>query len=126
MKPDSIDHIAIIVSDLKRTVDFYSKFLGVPVRQDEEKAVFTVGSTTLYFKLPSRSFGKIDKDSGGVNHIAFSIATINDLEKIHTQLNEASVKNSGITTSKMGKKFIWLDDPDEYRLEFYVSANLIS
>ena len=35
MKPKFIDHILIIVKDVKKTEEFYSKILGKPIHKDE-------------------------------------------------------------------------------------------
>ena len=62
-----------------------------------------------------------DKDSIGLNHLAFAIPTLADLETIHAQLEAASIKNSGIKIDPHGQKdYIWLDDPDGQRIEFYL------
>jgi len=116
-----IDHIVIIVNDVKRTADFYSKFLGKPIQMDKEQVAFQVGDTKLFFGLPYGVYGRYDKDNCGLNHLAFGVTRLEELKYFEGVLNKAQIKNSGIKIDKYGKKeFIWFDDPDGVRLEFYL------
>lgn len=121
MKPQFIDHFVIIVKDVKRTADFYSSFLGKPIQMGEEQVVFQVGETKLFFGLPYGEYARYDKDNYGLNHLAFGARTLEELRNFESVLNKAGIKNSGIQIDKYGKKeFIWFDDPDGIRLEFYL------
>ena len=62
----------------------------------------------------------MDKDRGGFNHLAFGVRTIEELKEFEKILNEVGVKNSSVQIDKYGnKEFIWFNDPNGYRLEFY-------
>lgn len=120
-KPNFIDHIVLIAKDIKKTVDFYSSFLGKPVYQDEENATYKIGDTDIYFASSDGEFRKLDKDKGGINHLAFGVRNIEELRLFEERLKEANIKNSGIQIDKYGgKEFVWFDDPNGYRLEFYL------
>jgi len=120
MKPKFVDHIVIIVKDVKRTADFYSSFLGEPIQMDKEQVAFQIGKTKLFFGLPYGEYEKYDKDKYGLNHLAFGVGSLNELKKFKGILDKNGIKNSGIKTDKYGKKeFIWFDDCDGIRLEFY-------
>jgi catechol-2,3-dioxygenase len=120
MKPFFIDHIAIIVSNIKVTEAFYSKFLGEPIQSDDEQIAYQIGQTKIFFGLPYSSFRKHDKDTSSLNHLAFGVHTLEELRQFEATLNKTGIKHSGISIDKYGQKeFIWFDDPDGYRLEFY-------
>ena len=120
MQPSFIDHVVIIAKDLGRTERFYSVFLGEPVHQDAESVAYKIGETKLFFVLPYGSFEKTDKDSGSLNHLAFGVRTLEELRQFEKALEDAGIKHSGVQLDKYGNKdFIWFDDPDSYRLEFY-------
>jgi catechol-2,3-dioxygenase len=120
MLPSFIDHMVLIVKDLKETENFYSNFLGNPDHSDEEALSYKVGETKIFFVLPYGEFQKIDKDRDGLNHLAFGIRTMDELRGLEKILNECNIQNSGVKIDKYGKKeFIWFDDPNGYRLEFY-------
>lgn len=53
--------------------------------------------------------------------IQSNVRTLEDLRGIQEQLSRAGIRNSGIQKDRYGQKeFIWLDDPDNMRIEFYV------
>ena len=120
MKISFIDHIFIIVKNITATEKFYSSFLGKPVHLDERMAIYETGDTKVFFVLPKESYERLDKDKGGLNHIAFGVHTPEELKSFETMLNDAGVKHSGIKIDKHGgKDYIWFDDPDGGRVEIY-------
>ncbi|PIR41166.1 MAG: hypothetical protein COV31_02020 [Candidatus Yanofskybacteria bacterium CG10_big_fil_rev_8_21_14_0_10_46_23] len=97
--------------------------MGKPDHIDEESVVYRVGETQIFFGLLSGEFQKVDKDKASLNHLAFGVRTLEELKELENILNEAGIKNSGVKIDKYGnKEFIWFDDPDGYRLEFYLRA----
>lgn len=123
MKPELIDHIVLLVKELGRTKAFYSAFLGDLVHEDKESISFQVGHTKVFFALPYRDDKEFvfDKDRIGLNHIAFGVGAIEELKAFEKQLGENGIKHSGIQIDKYGgEEFLWFDDPDGIRLEFYL------
>lgn len=96
MKPKFIDHIVIIVRDVKSTADFYSWFLGKPIQIDKEQVAFQVGETKLFFGLPYGEYEKYDKDKCGLNHLAFGVRSLDELKKFVDILDKAEIKHSSI------------------------------
>lgn len=123
MKIKFIDHIVLIVKKLDRSERFYSVFLGKPLHRDKYSISYQIGNTKLFLGLP---YGKLkrkafDKEELGLNHMAFGIHKLSELKSLGNILKKAQIKNSGIQIDKYGKKpFIWFDDPDGMRLEFYL------
>ena len=120
MQPKFIDHIVIIVKDLAISKDFYSKFLGEPEENYNDSISYKIGDTKIFFGLPYGEWQKTDKDLSGLNHLAFGVRTMEELNIFGKIINDSNIKNSGIIKEKDSKKdFIWFDDPDGNRLEFY-------
>jgi catechol 2,3-dioxygenase-like lactoylglutathione lyase family enzyme len=94
MKPFFIDHIVIIVSDIKATEAFYTNFLGKPIQIDDEQIAYQIGDTNIFFGLPYGIFKKHDKDSSGLNHLALGVRTLDELKHFESVLNEAGIKHS--------------------------------
>lgn len=117
-----VDHIVLFVSDLGRSTRFYTKFLGTPLHKDRESVSYQVGKTKIFLALPyRRPKRKFDKEDLGLNHLAFGVTTMAELRAMQARLARSKIKNSAIQTDKYGKKpFIWFDDPDGIRLEFYL------
>ncbi|PIR41176.1 MAG: hypothetical protein COV31_02080 [Candidatus Yanofskybacteria bacterium CG10_big_fil_rev_8_21_14_0_10_46_23] len=117
-----IDHIVVVVKDVSETAGFYSVFLGEPTFKDQDQVVFKIGETKLFFGLAYKDYKWHDKDHYGLNHLAFGLSRVEELEALGERLNKAGIKNSGIQIDKYSQKeFIWFDDPDGYRLEFYLA-----
>ena len=116
-----IDHIVISVNNLRKSVIFYSSFLGKP-RVGKDEVFWKIGKTKLFITKPyiktAKSFNKHDL---GLNHIAFSLKNLKELRIWENRLQKAKIKHSGILINKYShKQYLWFDDPDNIRLEFYL------
>jgi glyoxylase I family protein len=120
--PESIDHLVFRVGDLNSTERFYTALLGKPTHRTSDSIMYQVGDTRIFFSLCDQTeLTPYDKEAVGLNHLAFRVDTLEDLQVILKQLNDVDVANSGIQIDRYGKKeFIWLDDPDNMRIEFYL------
>src|SRR3989344_1447974 len=96
MKPSYIDHIVLIVKNIKTTADFYGKFLGEPEENNNEQVSFKIGETKLFFGLPYKDYILGDKDSYSLNHLAFGVRSIEELKQFEEILNKAGISNKGI------------------------------
>lgn len=116
-----IDHIVISVKHLKLSTKFYSAFLGKPTIGKEDVS-WKLGDTKLFLTGPyKKSAMKFNKANIGLNHIAFRVSTKKELTSYLQKLNKVKIANSGILIDKYSKKeFLWFDDPDGIRLEFYL------
>lgn len=121
MKPQIIDHIVISTTNLKRSISFYSTFLG-NAKVSKYDASWKLGDTKLFLTFPYKKSAKaFDKHNIGLNHIAFRVKDLRELKSYENKLTKAKIKHSGIQVDKYGnKQFIWFDDPDNIRLEFYL------
>jgi glyoxylase I family protein len=120
MKPQFIDHLVFVVKDISVTERFYSVFLGKPAYFEAGQLVYQLGETRLFFVIAKGKWAPGDKDQGGLNHIAFGVRTIEELHELEATLKDKRIKNSGVSIDKHGKKeYIWFDDPNGMRLEFY-------
>lgn len=122
--PGFVDHLVFRVSDLARTERFYTALLGEPAHRTEDSVMFIAGDTRLFFTLPGKPEPqRHDKENVGLNHVAFGVRTIEELRTVEAQLDAAGIAHSGIRIDRYGQReFIWMDDPDGIRLEFYLRA----
>jgi glyoxylase I family protein len=116
-----LDHIVISVQNLKQSVKFYECFLG-KAKVGKEDASWQLGEAKLFLTFAyKKTAKKFDKHNFGLNHFAFKASDLKHLEQLEAKLNKAKIKNSGIQIDQYSKKeFIWFDDPDGIRLEFYI------
>lgn len=124
IKPRLVDHIVLMVSDVNRTKDFYSKIFGSPIHEDDDSVAYQIGDTKLFLGHPYSAVdgNRFDKDRVGLNHLAFGVGDLGDLEDCKEVLDKAEINHSDVQIDKHNEenKYIWFDDPDGIRLEFYL------
>jgi len=118
--PTFVDHLVFRVPDMNRTERFYSALLAEPFKADGY-IMYMVGDTRLFFTPSIDHALSYDKENVGLNHIALAVRTLEELQRVESQLNEGSVAHSGIKLWQDGlTKYIWLDDPDGIRVEYWL------
>ena len=116
----NVDHLVFRVSDMNRTERFYNVLLGEPFR-DAEYIMYRVGNTRLFFTPSLKSAATHNKENIGLNHIALGVTTVEELRTVESQLNAAAIAHSGIKVwEDRVTKYIWLDDPDGMRIEYWL------
>jgi glyoxylase I family protein len=121
-----IDHLVLVVSDIGRTKEFYSKIFGEPAYQNERSLVYNIGRTRLFLVLPHGDLPAGDVFSPnriGLEHFAIGIGSVEELREIEKVLNAGGIVHSGIHIDSHSKREkIWLNDPDKIRIEFFIYA----
>jgi glyoxylase I family protein len=119
-----VHHMALICSDVEKTIQFYQGVCGFPVvelmeNRDYEGSThlfFDIGNDNLlaFFDFPGLGLQPGVEALGGVQHIAIS-TTPENLERVKTRLDADGVKylgpDRGVTTS------IYFKDPDGIQIE---------
>ena len=115
-----IDHLVFRVEDLEPTEKFYRILFGEPIAQGKDFLVYRISETTLFFTPSTKPSAPYDKEQPGLNHCAFGVHEPFELRTIEDHLNNFGLKHSGISIdSHGGKEYIWFNDPNGFRLEFY-------
>ena len=118
--PTFVDHLVFRVRDMDLTERFYTVLLEEPLKADGY-IMYMVGDTRLFFTPSVDHASPYNKENVGLNHIALGVRTIEELQRVESQLNEGSVAHSGIKLWQDGlTKYIWLDDPDGIRVEYWL------
>jgi glyoxylase I family protein len=122
ISPKFVDHLVFRVVELDRTERFYTALLGHTPERAENSLMYKAGDTRLFFTLSDRpQQSAFEKEDVGLNHLALGVRTMEELKSIRAQLDSAGISHSGIKIDHYGRKeFIWLDDPDGMRIEFYL------
>jgi len=121
-----IEHVAITVSDIDKTVEFYTKKLGFtllcppidhPLYKEKKLAFVTKGNTI--FEIYGLKKGKA---APGIDHVAF---VVDDIENTYEDLRKKGVRFTAKIKQSSGRKFAVLADPDGIVLQL-IDAHSIS
>jgi catechol 2,3-dioxygenase-like lactoylglutathione lyase family enzyme len=133
MKIDRIHHVAYRCKDAKQTVEWYVKHLNmdfvlaiaedlVPSTKalDPYMHVFLdagQGNVLAFFELPnSPEMGRDPNTPDWVQHLAFKVNTMTELEAIKSKLQASGIEVVGVTDHTIFKS-IYFFDPNGHRLE---------
>lgn len=122
-----ISHAAIRVTDFERSRRFYADFLGFPpVFETDGLVVVKVGTALLGVFGDAPETPKTDRFDPfrvGLDHLAFSVDSEQELQEMQRALDDAGVRNEGIKDdSTFNAKALRFYDPDGIALELYALA----
>ncbi len=123
---NKVHHIAIICSDYRRSLDFYTRLLGLTVKAENYRPETESYKTDLalggeyvielfsFNNPPERVTGP---EAAGLRHLAFEV---DDVDAAVTQLESMGIAHEAIRTdAATGKRFVFFYDPDRQPLELY-------
>lgn len=119
-------HIALRVTDLQRSKQFYTEAVGFTLLRDNEQVAF-VSAGGVFFALiagteQTPAGDHFDPFRVGLDHLALAVAR-DDLPALKEQLDAANVRNNGIEhDERSGADSITFYDPDDIAWEFFASA----
>ena len=122
-----LNHVAIVVSNMDRSIEFYTDVLGLKLildgrSQGGEKKTFLGTKSKAIIALSEDKNRTLNRGDyvEGVNHVAFGV---DDVEKSSQVLQEKGVEFIEIKVGEDGKgKAYHFLDPDGLELEIYGDA----
>ena len=121
-----VHHIAIICSDYRRSLDFYTRVLGFRVIAEHYRAERQSYKTDLalgddyvieLFSFPSPPARVSRPEAAGLRHLAFEVNDIDDAVK---ELDALHISCEDVRTDEYtGKRFLFFADPDDLPIELY-------
>lgn len=125
-----IAEVAIVVTDLERSVRFYTEVLGLPLwEQDERSATVRLANGFLglwlpgaWEILPSPNSAPIRLEGGARQHIVFYI-DLKDADAALENLKRHGVRYFGPRVKEGGEVHIDFEDPDGHMLEYWARAS---
>ena len=123
---NNVHHIAIICSDYRRSLDFYTRLLGLTVKAENYRPETESYKTDLAlggeYVIELFSFNNPPErvtapEAAGLRHLAFEV---DDVDAAVTQLESMGIAHEAIRTdAATGKRFVFFYDPDRQPLELY-------
>jgi catechol-2,3-dioxygenase len=122
----AVTHVALTVTDLRRSRPWYQNLFGAAPVIDEDTGpfhhvVWLLGSQTLVAinQFPDLHGSEpFDERRPGLDHLAFACANRAKLEQWESKLNELGIENGGIVDASYGSALSFRD-PDNIALEFF-------
>ena len=123
----ALTHVAVTVTDLERSIRWYSALFGAEPVLDEDTdpdfhhTVYLLGNDTLVglhqhqTPAPAESFSEYRV---GLDHVAFGCENREALEKWVLRLDELGIEHGGIKDASYGSGLSFRD-PDGIALEFF-------
>ena len=119
-----VDHLALICSELERTIRFYSEVLGMRLtrivqNRDEPTSTHIFfdmggGNQLAFFDFPEKGSGRTVRGVGGMHHVALKTQP-EQMRAILGRLDERHLPYSIHGTPDAGS--IYVRDPDEILVE---------
>jgi len=116
-----LHHVALLCSDVERTVRFYQEVLEFPLTEIFENRdyagsnhfFFDIGNGSLlaFFDLPGLDLGPYAEVLGGLHHLAISV------EPDRWNRLKARLQEAGVAYQEESGTSIYFPDPDGVRLE---------
>lgn len=122
-------HIAFTVTDADRSARFYEDLLGMQVvmQGEDDEVRFRVlmcpgsGWVVGVRQYLGREEGPFDEFRCGLDHFAFTVASMEDLQGWERALEEKGIPYSPIAETPIGTVVVFRD-PDDIQLEFWLPA----
>jgi glyoxylase I family protein len=122
----TITHVAVTVTDLARSIEWYRALIGADPVLDEDTGpfhhtVFLLDNGTLLglHKLPGTPDGdRFAEQRVGLDHLAFGCASRAELEQWQAKLDQLGIAHGGIVDAHYGSGLSFRD-PDNIALEFF-------
>ena len=123
-----LQHVAITVSDLERSTQWYSRLFGAdPVLDEDEEGgqfhhtVFALAGGMRFALHPhpaTAAGGAASDPRTGLDHVGFAVGSHAELEQWAAKLDELGVANGGVKKAHYGSG-VSFRDPDNIALEFF-------
>ncbi|MEO8712695.1 MAG: VOC family protein [Parafilimonas sp.] len=120
-----IHHICLRSMDFDVTKNFYQNILGFPLAIDTpELIIFVAAGIFLAFKKANprdAEYNSFSPFEVGLDHIAITCETEDELHRFANGLADAGVENTGVKMDPaLNKLYVAFKDPDKIQWEFYM------
>jgi glyoxylase I family protein len=125
-----LQHVAITVSDLDASTQWYSRLFGAdPVLDEDEEGgefhhvVYALDGGLLFglhTHMGQEAKDRADERRTGLDHISFGLSGTSELEKWRDRLDELGIQHGGIKKAHYGSG-VSFRDPDNIALEFFIA-----
>lgn len=127
INPSGIAHATLTVLDVSRTRMFYERLFKQKFNMDDDKSfsLLAVGIPCWFTEWDKASPNdKFDERRVGLDHIAFRLKSMEELEEVVNRLNEMGIRNAGVERFDSKYPYVAFRDPDNIQTEFFINEEL--
>lgn len=126
-KAYGLAHVTLTVSDINKTKKFYEKLFETELLTDNQTSfsLLKVGIPCWFVQWrKDKSGDRFSELRIGLDHIAFKLATLQELEKIIDRLDSMKIPNAGLERFAGKYPYVAFRDPDNIQTEFFIPKEL--
>ncbi len=122
---NKLGHVVLRVTDLERSIDFYTKILGLRISDVYPDSMMDGKMVFMRFNRDHHGVALVGGGSGKyqgkeLHHMAFEVSTIDEVLRARDHLRKHNVKIDFDGRRRAGAQVaVEFRDPDDYRLEIY-------
>lgn len=120
MQIKGVHHIKLTVTSLDRSKEFYEKIPGFKLVADHQDFLMFYNGN-IYIGLTTHdkeAKGEFNEKTVGLDHVAFEVGSIHDLNDAFKFLDDNEIPHSEIEKLSNGTNIVVFRDPDNIQLEF--------
>lgn len=118
MPPPHIGRVALVVSDLVRSIDFYTQVIGLALENQAGLLVRLSAGTNTLLELHEQPGARPIRRATGLYHFALLLPTRRDLAVTLRHLLQVNAPITGYADHAVSEA-IYLTDPDGHGIEIY-------
>ena len=121
-----IAHTTLTVTNIQQTKAFYEELFDTSFDMDDDTSfsLISVGIPVWFVQWQKKLVDRFNERRVGLDHIAFEVKNIGDLEKVETKLTQMKVKHAGIERFAGKYPYIAFRDPDNIQTEFFINKEV--
>lgn len=126
LKGHGIAHTTLTVSNIQKTKKFYEELFDVELPMSKHSFSLKKVGIPCWFSEWSKQYknDRFDERRIGLDHVAFKLETIEELEKIVNRLKVMGVKTKGLQRFAKKYPYVCFRDPDNIQTEFFIPKEM--
>lgn|SRR3989344_677799 len=127
IKAYGIAHTTLTVSNISKTLSFYKTLFDTSLLMDDDKSfsLLKVGIPCWFVQWEKQyPNDRFDERRVGLDHVAFQLKTLDELEVMINRLNTMGVKNAGLQRFAGKYPYVAFRDPDNIQTEFFIPKEI--